>query len=221
MDAQPSFRPHDLLWAVDASAFASEEALPDWSSGEWVRIAPVVIRREKVADAGYLPVGLRGATREQRHKTYLRRDRVERWATPEMLSRAAALLRARCLARFAAIDTLIDIAPLLDAMHLAWGPTGGVGFTLASGIVVLHPGSDLDLVVRAPEVLDADTVKALCDIERHASCRLDIQIDTGHGAFSIAEWARGKQRVLLKTDAGPVLTHAPWSEIESTAGGLA
>ncbi len=211
MDAEHLFKPHDLLWAVDASSFTSEEALPAWSSSEWLRYAPAVIRRERVADPDCLPVGLRGVTRDQRHKAYLRRDCVARWVSPEMLSQAVALDHTRSLARFAAIDTLIDIAPMLDALPLAWGPTGSVGFTLASGIVVLGPDSDLDLLVRAPRALDAGTINVLCAMETHASCRLDIQIDTGHGAFSFAEWVQGRRSVLLKTDAGPLLTHAPWS----------
>ncbi len=211
MDAQRHFQPHDLLWAVDAVSFTSQDTFPDWSSSEWLSSAPAVVRREKVVDRDYLPVGLRGVTREQRHKAYLRWQGVARWVTPEMLSQAAVLEHARSLVRFAAIDTLLTIAPRLDALHLAWGPTGSVGFTLASGIVVLRAASDLDLLVRAPDMLDSHTIKALCAMESHASCRLDIQIDTGHGAFSVAEWARGERRVLLKTDTGPLLTHAPWS----------
>jgi len=206
------FNPHDLLWGRDATSLTSEEDLPDWASSDWLRSAPTVVRREKVTDLDYIPVGLRGATREQRHMTYLRRDRVVRWVTPEMLSQAAILDNALRFGQFAAIDTLLKIARRLDALNLAWGPTGSVGFTLASGILAMRPSSDLDLVVRAPEMLDACTVKALCAMDSLASCRLDIQIDTGHGAFSIAEWAQGKRRVLLKTDSGPLLTRAPWCD---------
>jgi len=206
------FNAHDLLWVADPASYSSESDMPAWATGAWLSKAPAVVRRDKRTDPDCIPVGMRGATREQRHKAHLRRGSVARWATPEMLTQAAVLDDARRLAQFAAIDALLKIAPVLDALQLAWGPTGSVGFTLASGIVVLRPTSDLDLVIRAPQALERGMIDALCAMHAHAHCRLDMQIDTGHGAFSLAEWAQGRRQVLLKTDSGPVLTDTPWDE---------
>ncbi|KAB8058278.1 malonate decarboxylase holo-ACP synthase, partial [Janthinobacterium sp. FT14W] len=111
----------------------------------------------------------------------------------------------------AALDALRQVAPLLDATGWAWGPTGGVGFALASGLPVLRADSDLDLVLRIaapPDGAQADALRAIAATV--TACRLDMQIDTGHGGFAYAEWAAGRGRVLLKTDQGPVLTATPW-----------
>lgn len=207
-----AFRPHDLLWVTDTSALTAADPLPPWAAADWLACAPVVMRREKVVEAGSLPVGLRGKTRSQRCKAYLARDAVARCVTPEMLARDHVDGSETTLGDFAALAALRTLAPLLDATGLSWGPTGGVGFALASGLPVLRPDSDLDLVVRAFAPLGADVTKALRAMSLAITCRLDMQIETGHGAFSFAEWVMGHRRVLLKTEIGPFLTDDPWNQ---------
>ncbi len=199
------FRPHDLLWATAAQALGP---IPEWATAEWLARAPVVVRRETII-AGRIPVGLRGKTRSERHAAYLQDDAVARWVTPEMLTGAVG---SHTVGDVAALATLATLAPLLDATGLRWGPTGGVGFALASGLPVLRADSDLDLVVRAPLPLSAEVTQDLRALTDVATCRLDLQVDTGHGAFSFAEWRAGHRRVLLKTDIGPFLTDDPWNQ---------
>jgi phosphoribosyl-dephospho-CoA transferase len=207
------YRPHDLLWAPADSLQLAGEWL-EWADAEWLRSAPVVVRRETTV-AGLVPVGLRGKARNQRSKGYVSRAAVQRCVTPEML--AAGLQDGYASSNaFAVLSALQDIAPVLDATGLAWGPTGGVGFFLATGLPVLRPDSDLDLVVRAPQPLNSAQAMALAEVQRHPACRVDIQIDTGHGAFALAEWARDGGRVMLKTNDGPLLCTNPW-ELEATA----
>ena len=117
-----------------------------------------------------------------------------------------------------ALRTLAELAPTLDESGLAWGPTGSVGFQLASGLPVLRMASDLDLLVRAPAPLGAEQLSLLQALGNGAGCRLDVQIDTGHGGFALAEWLRGGASVLLKTDRGPVLTSDPWQTAPSADG---
>lgn len=201
------YRPHDLLWAPADSLQLAGEWM-EWGDSDWMRSAPVVVRRETTA-AGQVPVGLRGKARNQRCKGYVSRAAVQRCVTPEML---AAGLQTGCAGTnaFAVLSALQDIAPALDATGLAWGPTGGAGFFLATGLPVLHPASDLDLVVRAPQPLDGAQAKALAEMQRQSACRIDIQIDTGYGAFALIEWARDGRRVMLKTNDGPLLCANPW-----------
>jgi phosphoribosyl-dephospho-CoA transferase len=112
------------------------------------------------------------------------------------------------------IAALLHLAPRLQSLGLAWGPVGGAGFWLASGLAVLRPTSDLDLLVRAPAPLAPATLAALTALQEPAPCRLDIQIDTGHGGFALAEYARGG-KVLRKTDHGPQLVADPWQVAEA------
>jgi len=204
------FRPHDLLWIADASLLASDQGLPDWASDSWLRRAPVVVRREST-NGGCIPVGLRGANRSDRVKAYLPASAVLRCTRPEDIVAARPWRRQSHLARFAAVLGLERLAERLQATGLQWGPTGGVGFTLASGIPVLRWDSDLDLVIRSPAPLTMALCASLSALGAVAGCRLDMQIDTGLGAFAFAEWIGGARRVMLKTGAGPILTGDPWN----------
>ena len=171
-----------------------------------MRRAPLVVRREDTRD-GRVPAGLRGIARNERCKCYLDRASVQRLVSPEMLAAGAGSASQHGVP---ALDALAALAPALHAIGLAWGPTGGVGFFLACGLPVLRPDSDLDLLVRAPQPLSGDQADALAALQAGAACRIDIQVDSGSGAFALAEWRRGGRRVLLKTGAGPVLTDDPW-----------
>jgi phosphoribosyl-dephospho-CoA transferase len=111
----------------------------------------------------------------------------------------------------ACVAALLALAPRLHALGLDWGPVGGVGFWLASGLPVLRPDSDLDLLVRSPTRLGPATLAALLPLQAEASCRIDVQIDTGAGGFALLEYARGA-KVLLKTACGPMLVADPWQE---------
>ena len=193
------YRAHDLLW-VDAVPDA-----PSWAGTQWLRQAPLVVRRA-LAAPGRIPVGLRGALRSERQACEIMAASVRRCMTPEMLS--AMPVDGAGIAALAALQT---VAPLLDAAGWAWGPTGGVGFALASGLPVLRPDSDLDLVLRIglpPDAAQRDALRAIA--ASVTGCRLDLQIDTGHGGFAYAEWAAARGKVLLKTDRGPLLTASPW-----------
>jgi hypothetical protein len=109
---------------------------------------------------------------------------------------------------------LAELAPRLDALGLAWGPAGGAGFQLASGLPVLREDSDLDLLVRAPWPLPARLVDRLAGLVDGAPCRIDLQVDTGLGGFALSEYVRGG-RVLLKTAHGPLLVDDPWRQAQA------
>lgn len=206
-DAPKHPRPHDLLWLADANALVPLTPLPSWASADWIVQAPVVVRRQKLDSATLLPVGLRGRERSQRLAACVPLAAVSRCVSPEMLARQSTDIVPNGIAALAALATSLT---LLDDIGLPWGPTGGVGFMLATGLPVLHAQSDLDLVLRAPSPFDQRQTSLLSRLMRSAVCRIDLQIDTGFGGFSFAEWQAGRDRILLKTDTGPLLTHDPW-----------
>ena len=200
------YRAHDLLWL---DAMPAAEALPAWATAAWLEQAPLVGRRASTKP-GRLPVGLRGPARSERHACEIDVTTVLRRVTPEMLSARVAAMPPDAT-QYAALAALRTVAPLLDASGWAWGPTGGAGFALASGLPVLRADSDLDLVLRIGVPPDAGQTQALRAIAAAVThCRLDLQIDTGHGGFAYAEWAAGRSSILLKTDRGPLLTATPW-----------
>ena len=94
-----------------------------------------------------MPVGIRGATRGERFGTWLDLASIDARSTPEQLA-AAPVHAAR--AALPALSLLVAIKVRCDHTQLAWGPTGSVGFELASGVPTVTESSDLDLVMRAP-----------------------------------------------------------------------
>lgn len=211
----PRYRPHDLLFLRLPDRFDSGTDWPDWLDAAWLLQAPLVVRRE-AAPGSLLPVGARGAARNQRCKGYIQQAAVARCVTPEMLARTWLRKLATGIATAATPSTLpvplqvlAELAPRLRQLGLAWGPAGGAGFYLACGLPVLRADSDLDLLVRAPQPLSSAQLAQLLALQEQRACRVDIQIDTGHGGFALAEYVRGG-RVLLKTAHGPQLLADPW-----------
>ena len=202
-------RPHDLLFVRLPDRFDTGGAWPGWLDAAWLMQAPLVVRRE-AAPGSLLPVGARGLTRSQRCKGYVQRDAVARCVTPEMLARLhlRAVRSDECQSVLPPLRALAAMAPRLKDLGLAWGPTGGAGFYLASGLPVLHADSDLDLLVRAPKPLPVRIIDRLLRLQEQP-CRVDIQVDTGLGGFALNEYARGG-RVMVKTAHGPVLAADPW-----------
>jgi phosphoribosyl-dephospho-CoA transferase len=208
------FRAHDLLWLDRPGAFQPAGEPPAWLDGVWLARAPLVVRRE-AAGGERLPAGARGLQRNQRCAGYARTDAVVRCVTPAILAHSLPERVDPVAAGLPCIAALLSLAPRLDALGLEWGPAGGVGFWLASGLPVLHPAGDLDLLVRAPTRLDPAVIAALAALQASAPCRLDIQVDTGIGGFALSEYAGGARRVLLKTAHGPVLMADPWTGAEA------
>ena len=216
MDA---LRPHDLLFLARPDGFEACADRPGWLDAAWLERAPLVVRRA-VAAPGQVPVGARGLRRSERCAGFVDAASIARRVTPGMLAQAVLEDPGRVTAGAAELPclaALAELAPRLQALGLDWGPAGGAGFWLASGLPVLHPASDLDLLVRAPQPLAPEVLAALCELHAASRCRIDIQIDTGLGGFALMEYARGA-RVLLKTAGGPLLVAGPWPAPAPVAG---
>jgi phosphoribosyl-dephospho-CoA transferase len=196
---------HDLLRVARAFSEA-----PAWVAHSLERAPFVVVRRASSLD-GAIAVGIRGATRSERFGTWLDPRDVQEVLPPEGIRvRRPAGIRAT-LPAFALLEA---IAPLCDAGRYSWGPTGSVGFELASGCETVTPSSDLDLLLRAPERLDRIEARSIFDtlakFARAHSTRIDVQIETTEGAFSLAEFAHPGARVLLRCADGARLVADPW-----------
>ncbi|HEJ4343029.1 TPA: malonate decarboxylase holo-ACP synthase, partial [Pseudomonas aeruginosa] len=112
---------------------------------------------------------------------------------------------------------LRDLRAPLNALGLAWGVTGGAGFELASGVAVLHPDSDLDLLLRTPRPFPRDDALRLLQCFEQCPCRIDLQLQTPAGGVALREWAEGRPRVLAKGSEAPLLLEDPWRVAEVEA----
>jgi phosphoribosyl-dephospho-CoA transferase len=202
-------RPHDLLWVGDASAVVPVDALPAWATTAWLSVAPVVVRRAPLL-RDRVPVGLRGAARNERCAAHVAGDRVIRKMAPQDIARPVSSRWPIRDSKLRCLRALARLACELDESSLSWGVTGSVGFTLASGFDVLRADSDLDLLVRSPDRSDAEALRALGRSTGDVESRVDVQVETPRGAFALKEWLRTGGPVLLKTADGPLLCDDPW-----------
>jgi len=206
-------RPHDLLFLRGPESFeaCACNIRPGWLDAAWLEQAPVVVRRAAAAP-DRVAVGARGLRRNERCAGHIGLTDIACRITPQQLARDVLREPGR-VEGFAeslpCIAALLALAPRLRDLGLDWGPAGGAGFWLASGLPVLRPTSDLDLLVRSPQPLSAASMAELCVMHERAGCRIDIQVDTGAGGFALMEYARGG-KTMLKTDHGPRLVSDPW-----------
>ena len=201
-------RPHDLLWGMTPTQLPADA--PTWARQVLAAGQPVVVRRAMVA-ADRIAVGVRGAGREQRYATVMPVAQVLRCVCPEQL------IEQPPLGELLALRALALLKPYLDELRLAWGPTGSVGYQLATGVEVVHVASDLDLVLRTPQPLSRGLAKELLGLLEEAPCRVDLQLETPSGAVALREWAGDSARVLLKCATGARLIGNPWADREVVA----
>lgn len=203
-----TFEAHDLL---RLSALPAAHDAPAWLPSAFAEAAFAVVRRAS-APAGFIAVGFRGAQRSQRYGTFAAREAVLSVYAPEDLVDRPPNPERRGLKAFTALRE-IRARQCLDA--LVWGPTGSVGFELATTYPSATATSDLDLLIRVPAPLDREHARALRErlssIEREYGLRVDTQLETPAGGVALGEWAQDKPRVLARSATGPRLVHDPWA----------
>ncbi|SCK24408.1 malonate decarboxylase holo-ACP synthase [Vogesella sp. LIG4] len=208
------YRPHDLLWLRDASALHSPEPLPGWVASQWQPALPVVVRRA-AASADRVAVGIRGASREQRHALWASRQQVVQQLAPEALpARLANTPRRHALP---ALLALAALQAILDETTCGWGVCGSAGYELATGLPVLRAGSDLDLLIRCAHPPSQAMLRYWLTLLLRQPCHIDVQLETPAGAIALVEWARRPARVMVKTPTGPLLLANPWQPDGSPA----
>ena len=210
-------RPHDLLWLNTLNALIGPSGpLPGWVGNEWCPALPVVVRRDFSAK-GWIPVGIRGSRRHERLAAWTLPEHIRRLITPESLVEKTKLRHSPFFSN-GPVSALLQLASL--DWPWTWGVTGSCAYALATGCPVMHGNSDLDLLIRCPQPVKGEQFAFLIGKLDSLPCRVDVQIETPAGAFALAEWLRRGEkggRVLLKTNAGPVLTFDPWQKEEKKA----
>ena len=116
--------------------------------------------------------------------------------------------RARWVGSLQVLDVVDDV---FTSLGVAWGPTGSVGFELATGVAAATTASDLDVIVRTPEPWPLENAREIADDLARLPARVDAQLDVPAGAVALDEYARGGP-VLLRAPDGRGLTRDPWLE---------
>lgn len=209
--AAEAIRAHDLLRPEATSQLVDDSPRPHWLHAALLRAPWVVVRRLAARD-DLIPVGIRGATRDQRQASWLPASCIACRITPEELAGRRGWRRHPRTDSVPALRALEPAADLLDAAGLAWGPAGSVGFELATGVPTATPTSDLDLVIRLHLPLCDHGARSVLTSLAALPAKLDVLIETEAGALSLAEVLGSSPSLVLRMSDGPRLVER--SEIE-------
>jgi phosphoribosyl-dephospho-CoA transferase len=199
---------HDLLEIESGSLATGSIAQPPWVRKMLIDCPWVVVRRA-LAPAGYIAVGVRGASRSERCGGYCAERYVKRIARPATL---LALGRtAGRIHRTPAFVALREVVKNWRSVPFLWGPTGSVGFELATGRPVTTEASDLDLAIRAPSPIGVEQARWLWDRVLGLQTKVDVRVETPLCGFSLEEYAcASPAQILLRFPDAPRLGDHPW-----------
>jgi phosphoribosyl-dephospho-CoA transferase len=198
--------PHDLIRIAKEEDLLTDLPLPAWVS-ESLNLAPFVVVRRSHSPDGKIPVGVRGRERGQRFPAWLPEQKAVAVITPYSLMGSANWNRVNNPCAPAAIRSLRRITPLLQSTGYRWGPTGSVGFELTANTTTVKEDSDLDILVDTPEFVPIlSATRLMKDLQRRTLVRVDVQLNTPHGALALAEYI-SEVVVLVKGNSGPLLLH--------------
>ncbi len=200
------YNAHDLLW-VDALTLEGHDS-PGWYASHNTAL-PVVVRR--ASRQALIPVGVRGKTRSERLAAWACKSSVIKSVTPRELVQSEHTRAYWQSSELLSFQTLTDVDAICQAYGIEWGVTGSLGYELATGMPCAHQDSDIDMTLYLPKPLSCQLLESLNHQLDALPCNVDTQIETLSGAVALSEWVnRGKSKVLIKTDQGPLLTDNPW-----------
>ena len=209
--AAEAIRPHDLIRLDAPWRLVDDSPRPHWLHAALVHAPWVVVRRLAARD-DLIPVGIRGATRDQRQASWLPASCIACCITPEELAARRDWRGHPRTDSVPALRALEPAADILDSAGLAWGPAGSVGFELATGVPTATPTSDLDLVIRLHLPSCDHGARSVLTSLAGLPAKLDVLIETEAGALSLAEVLGSSPSLALRTTDGPRLIER--SEIE-------
>jgi phosphoribosyl-dephospho-CoA transferase len=203
---------HALLRVSDGDALIWEAPRPRWAAAALQR-APWAVVRRAAPRLGSWPVGVRGGPRAQRSAAWLPPRAIQECITPQMLAAKRVWRQRPGVTPTPAVAVLDDVNAILVAHGFAgrWGPGGSVGFELASGVPSTTADSDLDVVLCADEPMARiDATRLHADLSK-LPVRVDLLLETPHGAVALVEYAKSAGATLLRSAQGPRLVRDPWS----------
>jgi phosphoribosyl-dephospho-CoA transferase len=199
-------RPHDLLWIAEDS-----KLLPG-PQPAWVREAlnrmPVVVVRRAEAPPGFAAAGIRGASRELRFAALVKLTDVRSLRTPESLASERGWHENPAGISVALRDLLTAFDELSYRAKFVYGPVGGVGYQLATGLPVTTDTSDVDVLIRCEVPPHPLMISSIRHIAKQSAAYLDVTVEGPPGAVALEELQF--RNVLLKTSRGPRIATFTW-----------
>ena len=204
---------HDLL-QIDTHALTADSLpQPTWVRETLISCPWVVVRRGQAPD-GQTAVGVRGARRSERWAGFCGERLIKKIVRPEellVMSQSPTHIH-----RTRALKALQEVIERWQGLSLPWGPTGSVGFELATRHQVTTETSDLDLAIRTTNRIDTERASFLWDRLAGLQAKVDVRMETLTCSFSLKEYARASSgRILLHYPDGLRLGDDPWSLMTS------
>jgi phosphoribosyl-dephospho-CoA transferase len=201
---------HDLLLVDPDDLLGDCTAQPSWVNQALASCPWVVVRRGP-PPAGQIAIGVRGTDRNERWGGFLDKASVKGVVRPpELLATARSPARIRRTPAASALAQLME--EWRDDLTLAWGPTGSVGYEMATGCHVTTQFSDLDIAIYAPERISVRQARSLWNGVSRLQTKADIIVETPECGFSLSEYAwKWPAGILLRYPEGPRLGDDPWS----------
>jgi phosphoribosyl-dephospho-CoA transferase len=196
------YRPHDLL-RLDARGFRPPASWPHWVR-KTLDENPWVVVRRAATKPNFIPVGVRGECRNQRFGDYISNEFVVKRLGPEdLVTRIQANLSAN------PNSLLKDLADLEHHLRShSWGPTGSIGYYLATGVESITSASDLDLIIRCQHLMSKTQARLLFNTLRSITSRADVLLEGYGGAITLEEYACSETSIVLRTVGGPLLVES-------------
>jgi phosphoribosyl-dephospho-CoA transferase len=202
---------HDLLRIDPDCLTAGCVAQPSWVR-ESLIICPWAVVRRAQAPVGQIAIGVRGATRSERWGGFCAKSLISKIVSPvEVLALARSSTHTLRTPAFRAFQQVIES---WRDLTLLWGPSGSVGFELATGRPVTTETSDLDLIVRAPQRIALEEARVLFNCTRGLETKVDVRVQTPMCEFSLQEYVAASPQILLRYFDGVRLGDDPWFSVE-------
>lgn len=193
--------PHDLLELKSVKDLISHSPLPEWVEPSITRAPFVVVRRSRASE-GFVAVGVRGRARNERYAAFMPVDHLLKRITPEQLAQERKW-KKHPQEIFSCLE---QVSHIMNDHSLIWGPVGSVGFELLSGKKTTTKTSDIDIVIRISEGFTTEFAKKIVSELIKIQVRVDVQMESTKGAFSLSEYAASEGKpILIRTIDGPIL----------------
>ena len=204
---------HDLLQIDPDSLNPGCTCAPSWVKRTLRSCSWVVVRRAQ-APFDQVAVGVRGDTRNKRWGGFFEESLVSRVVRPAELR-----VLGRSPTRTPALRALPEVIERWRGFTLPWGPTGSVGFELASGREVTTEVSDLDIAIFALDRISVEHARFLWERVIGLQTKVDVRVETPECGFLLQEYAcTSTGRILLRYPDGLIMFgDDPWSERPRTA----
>jgi phosphoribosyl-dephospho-CoA transferase len=208
---------HDLIKLNSMDEKMFDMSLPVWAL-ESLKAAPyVVVRRGKskqIQGNNYLPIGIRGGSREERFGCLMLKQNYEKVITPKQIVEEKMWMNSSNSSWKVLLEQLEKRFQKWKD-KLAWGPTGSVGFELVTKQKVTRKQSDIDLIINPKLHLSVEEARQLLNELQEKSTIVnhtivDISMQTEKGWIALSEYAGGLGTYLIKTETGEQLVQDIW-----------